>query len=123
MIISSPFILRSIKFKCLLSFAIAFFMYAGVINSTQAQNSEVDESTKANQLFDEIFEESLSRSPEFLTRLGRKEGMGKWDDLSEEFAKETLQMQRQQLLRIQDLNYDKLDESAALSYDLLKQSL
>ena len=98
-------------------------MYAGVIYNTQAQNSEVEESIKANQLFDEIFEESLSRSPEFLTRLGRKEGMGKWDDLSEEFAKETLQMQRQQLLRIQDLNYDKLDESAALSYDLLKQSL
>ena len=123
MIISSSFILRSLKFKCLLSFATALFMFTGIINSTQAQNNAVDESTKANQLFDEIFEESISRSPEFLTRLGRTEGMGQWDDLSEEFAKETLQMQQQQLLRIQDLNYDKLDEPSALSYDLLKQSL
>ena len=94
----------------------------GTLNAQEGIN-ELDESTKANQLFDEFFEESLARSPEFLTQLGRKQGMDQWDDLSEEFSQETLKLNQQQLRRLETLDYEKLDDSTALSYDLLKQSL
>ncbi len=81
------------------------------------------ESKKANDFYERIFEEALSRSPEFLTYLGRKERMGEWNDLSEENAKKELEISKQNLAELNSIDREKLDAPTALSYDLLKQQL
>lgn len=98
-----------------------FCIFVLTINCVLAQ--DISESDKANQLFEEIFEASLSRHPEQLTQLGRSERMGEWNDLSAEFAQETLELNIAQLNRLDELDYAKLDQSTALSFNLLKQSL
>jgi len=94
-----------------------------LVTSEENHADEVSESEKANKMYDRFFEEVLARSPSFLTALGRKQDMDKWDDLSQEYADQNLSISKRQLNELQTLNYAKLDESAALSYDLLKQSL
>lgn len=81
------------------------------------------ESKKANALFEQFFEEQVSRSPEFQTILGRTDAMDQWDDLSDDFAEQGLILNKQQLATLNTLNYAWLDEPTALSYDLFKQSL
>lgn len=81
------------------------------------------ESKKANDFYERIFEEGLSRSPEFLTYLGRKERMGEWDDLSEENSAKELEFSKKNLNELKAIDRTKLDPATALSYDLLAQSL
>ncbi len=81
------------------------------------------ESKKANDFFERVFEESLSRNPEFLTYLGRKERMGEWNDLSAENAAQELEFNQQYLQQLTLIDRSKLNTPTALSYDLLKQSL
>lgn len=92
-------------------------------NAADSAEQMANESAKANAMYDRFFEESVARSPEALTFLGRKERADEWDDRSEEFSKESLAMAKQQLTELQTLDYAKLDAPTALSYDLLKQSL
>ncbi len=101
-----------------------------VISDQQATKSAAltpeqiaDESSKANAFFERIFEESVSRSPEFLTRLGRKERMGEWNDLSDENALKEHEITKQNLTELGQIDRSKLDPATALSYDLLQQSL
>ena len=64
------------------------------------------ESQKANDFFEEAFEQALARSPEFLTYLGRKERMGEWDDLSQAFADESLELTKQRRKELKQINRD-----------------
>ena len=62
---------------------------ANVESTTPAvnQSSAVEtESAKVNAFFERVFEESVARSPEALTRLGRKERADEWNDLSKAFS-------------------------------------
>lgn len=125
MLFCSHLIPRYTKHRILFLIAISAFFFMAIGGTLNAQEgiNELDESTKANLLFDEFFEESLARSPEFLTQLGRKQGMDQWNDLSEEFSQATLNLNQQKLRRLETLDYEKLDDSTALSYDLFKQKL
>jgi len=112
-------------FKYLYMYASAALKIACVVllTSNSAFAQTISESEKAGQLFEEIFEESLARYPEQLTQLGRAERLGEWNDLSEAFAAQTLEFNKAQLNRLNQLDYAELDQSTALSFDLLKQSL
>lgn len=81
------------------------------------------ESTKANQLFDAIFDEGVARSPLMQTYLGIKKDYGKWDDISEANAAKELDFSKQSLQRIQSLDSAKLDPQTLISYNLFKQQL
>lgn len=83
----------------------------------------VSENEKANLLFEYVFEQAISRSPEFQAYLGRGTNMDKWDDLSEEFTKETLRLDRENLASLAEIDTDQLDQTTKLSYDLMKQNL
>jgi uncharacterized protein (DUF885 family) len=85
--------------------------------------SDVSESQRANTFFEQIFEESAARYPEWLTSLGRKERSDEWNDLSETFANESMEMTKKQLLELQAFDRDKLDQATTLSFDLLVQSM
>ncbi len=93
------------------------------ISTSPSAEEIAAESQKANDFYERVFEESLSRSPEFLTYLGRKERMNEWNDLSDENAKKELEFTKQNLAELKTIDKSKLDSATALSYDLLKQSM
>jgi uncharacterized protein (DUF885 family) len=80
-------------------------------------------SKRANAFYERIFEEGLSRSPEFLTYLGRKDRLGEWDDLSDEHAAKELEHNQRDLKQLKTFDRAQLDPATALSFDLLEQSL
>ncbi|WP_438865358.1 DUF885 domain-containing protein [Neptunicella sp.] len=78
-----------------------------------------NESDKANAFFEQVFNQQVSRSPEYQTYLGMKSDNDKWDDNSDENAKRELEFTRQDLETLQNtINYDALDAQTQLSYDL-----
>ena len=92
--------------------------------TTEAASTEtVSESDKANAFFERVFEEAVARFPEFQTALGRPTNMDKWDDMSEEFQQESLQIAKRNLEELKTLNVDELDASTRLSYELQEQEL
>ena len=92
-----------------------------VDNASETEPNTLSESQKANDYFEDVFEQAVARSPESQTFLGRDTNMDKWDDLSEEFDLESLKLAKQSLLDLQKIDVSLLDESTKLSYDLLKQ--
>lgn len=93
--------------------------------ATQAptQVAVEDENSKAKAMFEDYFEASLARSPEFQTALGRSTNMDKWDNISDAYAQETHAFTQAQLAKLNTLDPAKLDESTRMSYTLLKQKL
>lgn len=91
--------------------------------AVKAVQQQITEDQKAAILFDQIFEQAVSRNPVFLTFLGRDQDMDKWNDLSEAFQQQTLDLNKQNLAKVEGLDRSKLSESNQLSYDLMKQSL
>ena len=89
----------------------------------EAAVDAVSESEKANAMYDRFFEETVARSPETLSYLGRKERADEWTDRSDKAAEENLALTKKQLAELQTLDKSKLDQPTALSYDLLKQAL
>ncbi len=85
--------------------------------------AEISESEKVNAFFERVFEESVARSPESLTYLGRKNRGDEWDDLSEAYANESMEITKKQLAELKAFDRSALDEATALSYDLLVQSM
>jgi uncharacterized protein (DUF885 family) len=86
-------------------------------------SSQISESQRINAFFDRVFEASVARYPEYMTSLGRKDRADEWNDLSEAFATQSVEMTKKQLVELKAFDRDKLDEASALSYDLLVQSM
>lgn len=93
----------------------------------QAQESQIkstseataSESEKLNAWFEEKYEEEIMMSPIQLTFLGRKDRYGELDDLSEEADIKRYEWKKQSVDDMKAMfDYEKLDESAKLSYDL-----
>ncbi|MFT6406930.1 MAG: hypothetical protein ACJAQ6_000340 [Arenicella sp.] len=84
---------------------------------------ETSESERANAFFERVFEESVARSPESLTFLGRKDRADEWNDLSEAYANESMEITKTQLVELKAFDRSQLDDATALSYDLLIQSM
>ena len=75
------------------------------------------ETTKANLFFDRVFDESVARSPEFMTQLGIKKDYDKWDDISEQRALEDFVIGVQHLAELRrTINFDLLDDQTKVSY-------
>ncbi|PWW38443.1 uncharacterized protein (DUF885 family) [Idiomarina loihiensis] len=87
------------------------------------QNAEQTESEKANKLFEDIFMKTVMRSPMYQSYLGIKDDQDKWDDISEERAKEDLEFQKAQLERVMAIDESKLNEQTKISWTLMKQKL
>jgi len=79
------------------------------------------ENSIANKLFDDAFNELLARSPEQQSYLGIRDNYDKWDDISDDFARETLQIVDRQWTELQkSVDYDRLDAETKLSYQLFE---
>ena len=77
----------------------------------------VAESAKANAFFELVFDETVARSPMFMTQLGMKTDYDKWDDLSEARELEDFERGEKQLGELKrTIHYDLLDDQAKVSY-------
>lgn len=94
-----------------------------ITNQDSVVKTQMSESEKVNAFFERVFEESVARSPESLTFLGRKERADEWNDLSKAYADESLEITKRQLTELKAFDKSELDEATALSYDLLVQSM
>jgi len=81
------------------------------------------ESERANELFEKIFNDAVMRSPMFQSYLGLKDDQDKWDDLSEKYALEELEITKDNLVIVNKINENLLDPQTKVSLDLMKQNL
>ncbi len=95
----------------------------GAETEQTANQAELTESQKANELFEEIFMEAVMRSPMYQSYLGIKDDQDKWDDISPEQAEEELALKKDQLARVTAIDQSKLDKQTEVSYLLMKQQL
>lgn len=108
---------------------IGCFLLAGLLSACQSMTATDDEaggrteSGKANALFDRMYMEFVDRSPELQTRLGIKTDYGQWDDLSVAHARGNIELARDQLERLEQIDTGALDQQARLSYRLYKRGL
>lgn len=86
-----------------------------------AEKPAQTESEKINAWFEERFEASIARSPMAQTFLGRKTNYGAWDNATDDYAKETHELEMAALAHMREtFDFDKLDASAQLSYRLFE---
>jgi len=106
-------------------FAIVLVSFSCGKQETEKEVSEEDikaETKKANDFFEEAFNEVLANSPIYQSYLGIKDDYGKWDDLSDEQEEENYELAKKQLQYLVDsIDRSLLDKQAKLSYDLFKQ--
>lgn len=88
-----------------------------------AQQQLVDVNERANQLFEQIFNERVQRSPILQTSLGIKDDYDKWQDLSDAAFEAELAMTRQHLALLEAIDSKALDAQTQLSYQLMHKQL
>ena len=121
--------------KLLLVTAISAALF-GCENPSSSSNSSTESSSKpivaekqqteserANELFEKIFNDAVMRSPMFQSYLGLKDDQDKWDDFSEKYALEELEISKSNLAIVNKIDGNLLDPQTKVSLDLMKQNL
>ena len=93
------------------------------VSAKSSTTTVASESERANQLFDQIFDAGVDRSPIWQTYLGLKKDYDKWNDISEQNAEKELAIAKQDLAKVKQLDTSKLDPQTLVSYHLLVQRL
>ena len=94
--------------------------------SSEANDPELvkNESKKANDYFDAMFDAYVDRSPMFQTRLGIKKDYDKWNDLSKKREEFEIADSKKSLKWLKDsIDVKLLDDDTKLSFDLYRQGL
>ncbi|CAN5513705.1 DUF885 domain-containing protein [soil metagenome] len=79
------------------------------------------ESYKANEFFEKSFNDHVNRHPQTQTMYGIKKDYDQWNDLSDEFAQQELEIRKQELNFLRDsINFNTLDEQTRISYKLFE---
>ena len=81
------------------------------------------DSEQANALYDELFMETLRESPEYMTYMGIRERYDEWDDYSQASYDRNLAMSKDHLARLESIDGQAVDATAALSLTLYRQRL
>lgn len=88
----------------------------------QAPAAKMSETARINEFFEDAFMEGVMRNPMFQDFLGVRKDQDKWPDISDERAKENLEITRSRLAELRSsFDVDKLDETARLSYKLFER--
>jgi uncharacterized protein (DUF885 family) len=85
---------------------------------TEVAESGQTESQKLAKFFEDNFEQGLRRSPMTQSRLGLKWDYDKWNNVSEEFKKESKQLRDEAYAQAKAFNPSKLSENEKLSLQL-----
>ncbi|PHS20623.1 MAG: DUF885 domain-containing protein [Kangiella sp.] len=93
------------------------------VSKTATTEVSQSESERANELFEKIFNDSVNRSPMTQSYLGLKDDQDKWDDFSEQYALEELEITKNNLTIVNKFDANLLDPQTKVSLDLMKQNL
>jgi uncharacterized protein (DUF885 family) len=75
-----------------------------------------------NAFLDSIFDDAVSRNPEWETRLGIRTHYGEWTDISDEHWRDEMEIARKVRSAMQTrFDYKKLDEQAQISYRMYEE--
>ncbi len=96
---------------------------AGDAEAVATLKTATREDQEALQLFEDIFQQWVARSPIFQAWLGIKTDQDKWDDLSDSFAQESHQLDIDNLARLNKLEPEALSADVKLSLRLLQAQL
>lgn len=88
--------------------------------SAASAQTPPDESKRLEAFFERVYERDLARSPMRQSALGIRTDQDKWDDISEARRIENAELERADLERLREFDYDALTPSARLSYDLFE---
>ncbi|HEY8399759.1 MAG TPA: DUF885 domain-containing protein [Cytophagaceae bacterium] len=78
------------------------------------------ETEKANRFFDQVFDEYVDRHPMDQSYLGIKKDQDKWNDISDEHREKEIEILKANLIKLKEIDFNKLDEQAKLSYRLFE---
>ncbi|MFY0599113.1 MAG: DUF885 domain-containing protein [Cyclobacteriaceae bacterium] len=94
-------------------------------NNSEDSNRNISTvSQEANIFFDEYFDLTVDRSPQYQGYQGIKKDNDKWDDISDEYAQEGLAIKKEKLKYLIDsIKPASLDKQTLVSYKLFKQKL
>ncbi|WP_428407103.1 DUF885 domain-containing protein [Hyphococcus sp.] len=93
----------------------------GASSGAATEETAQTDSEKINAWFEQQFEEGVARSPMTQTFLGRKTNYGEWDNATDEYARETHELEQAALAEMREtFDFDALDPSAQLSYRLFE---
>lgn len=93
-------------------------MLAALLPVATLANSPAEETRRLHEFLDRLYEEELRFSPEYLTRLGRRELYGELDDYSEAGEQAFLAWYRDSVARLRNsFDYDTLDGEGQRSWD------
>jgi uncharacterized protein (DUF885 family) len=81
------------------------------------------ETSRFNKYLDEEFEKGLENFPEMYTYLGLKKKYNQLNNYTEAYALKMHELAQKELADLQQFRFEKLDESAQLSYRLYKKAL
>jgi uncharacterized protein (DUF885 family) len=96
---------------------------AGPARYEGTRASGTAQSASMHAFFDAVFQRNLARSPIGESRLGIKTRQDRWDDISEEYALEGLQLTRGDLQWLRRLDVAQLSPADQLSHRLFERSL
>jgi uncharacterized protein (DUF885 family) len=99
---------------------LAIVVLAPVLGAPAPADAQAaSEDTRLQAFLDEAFEQELSLRPQLATQLGRKEGMDRWDDLSDAGQLKLLQWRRGSVARMQaQFDRARLSSAFQVSYDM-----
>ena len=93
-------------------------------SKNQAMNKEKikAESTRLHTWLNEVYDAEVSRYPVKQSYLGIKSGYDRWNDISDAFAVQEIEILKKIMAKTEaDFDYELLDEQAQLSYRLFKK--
>ncbi|QJR79872.1 DUF885 domain-containing protein [Alteromonas pelagimontana] len=80
--------------------------------------ANLTESERLSAFFERTFEEDLKRSPLFQSYLGKKWDYGEWDDISDEYADQSVALAKNRLELLDSFDTSLLSDSEKLSLQL-----
>jgi uncharacterized protein (DUF885 family) len=106
----------------LISFSFLFLLFSSCSHRTEP-STKISETVKLNAFFEEVFEANVSRYPTWQTYLGRKTNYGLLDNETEAYSQENHQISHQTLARLNDFDYEALNDEGKTSYRIMKYQL
>ena len=84
-------------------------------SESTSTESTVMTSKQVVEFLDQLFMEELQESPQYMTYLGMRERYDEWDDNSDEARDKSLEMTREHLQRVMEIDLSNVDDSVKLS--------
>ncbi len=95
-------------------------IFVGCYSVQRSPSLNETENKKLADIFSRSYEEDLKLKPMLATSMGRKEGYGRLNDVSEEFDTQQFEILKKRMKELETIRYAFLGDEEKLSYDFYK---